>query len=250
MNNKFVYIWAYENQEGKKIPFYVGQGTHQKHNTHRSKYSRAYARHLTSSRKVAECQIQWDNYVANGINCEIVIMFDNLTQELANRYEYELVNLLVKSYDGGTLCNVCNGGIDNPMNYDYIVQRQLDAMQTPEFRKRMSEIVTARQEDPEYFDRLREAANKFYGDPAKKAKWYNEVYTDEMREKLSSVQAEATGKKITHDGIEYRSICELARFLGISKQLVRYRLKNDIPLDLIPNKGNNPNNKKGRKKCK
>lgn len=55
-------------------------------------------------------------------------------------------------------------------------------------------------------------------------------------------------KEIEYNGVVYISKKELARFLGISSQLLNYRIKNNIPVDLIPNKSNDPNNKKCNRK--
>ena len=80
-----------------------------------------------------------------------------------------------------------------------------------------------------------------FNDPIKKAEWYNKFNTPEVIEKLKQIHSELNGIKIIHNGIEYRSKKELSRFLGISSQLLNYRIKNNIPLDLIPDKSNRRN---------
>ena len=142
--------------------------------------------------------------------------------------------------------NISAGGDINPMS-------------DPSVRKKHREITASK----EHSDKIKEAHrvndtfNASYrakkaietterlNDPIRKAEWYAKFATDETREKIKQVQSDIKGVKIVWNGIEYRSKKELARHLGISSQLLNYRLTNNIALDLIPDKANNPN---GRKK--
>lgn len=60
-------------------------------------------------------------------------------------------------------------------------------------------------------------------------------------ERMRSKQADISGKPIEYKGIVFRSKKELARHLGISSQLLSFRLRKDIPLDLVPSKSNRRN---------
>ncbi len=235
---KFVYTWSIRNEDGTLTPFYVGQGVQKQHNTQLSKYARAYVRHLEGANgKVSPAQIFAD-YLASIENPHVVdIVADNLSEADALSLEKELIAKYGRKCVGeGELLNVTAGGETNPMHEEHVRELHLIACRSEEHRKRISEASKNRSQ--EYIEKQRAIQTAFYADPKWKAGWYDKTYTPEVREKIKAVQSDINGVKIEHNGVTYRSKKELARVLGISSQLLNYRITNNIPLDVTPSKAN------------
>lgn len=127
--------------------------------------------------------------------------------------------------------------INNPM-FDPIVRNKWEvAIKSEEYREKQSISQSKRYENEE--ERIKQSL-------ATKTAWttaeYKEAFwagfdTEEVREKRL-ISAKKQGTIIVFNGNEYYSKKELARQLGISSQLLNYRLQNNIPLDIKPFKGN------------
>ena len=181
----------------------------------------------------------------------VEILADNLTQDEADTMEKKLILLYGRKHiKTGILYNLSEGGDINPMKDPSVKSRHYEVTQTKEFSDKVKEgLKIANVFNDEYRNKKRLEMTKRLNDPIKKAEWYSK-FTDPVNiEKMRQVQSDAKGVKLEWCGVAYRSKKELARFLGISPQLLNYRLNNNIPLDLVPDKGNNPNNKKGRRRC-
>lgn len=228
-NNHFIYAWV---DPITNSPFYIGQGKHQP----RSKYARAYAKHFNRTRKNAYCQNKADKLSRLGNPHKVEILYDNLTIEMANELEESLICIYGRINNGtGILTNLSDGGEVNPMNDPIIRKKQLEAVNSPEHRANKSAKSKANSQRPEWIEWNRNMMKAKMNDPEYYSKWYDKFTSEENIEKLRSTHI---GHSIEFNGKIYRSKRELARFLGISSQLLLFRLKNNIQLDLIPDKAN------------
>jgi hypothetical protein len=229
-NDRYVYIWKYPENMDEGAIFYVGQGKHQKS----KKYLRSVAVHY-QDRKLRKSYAQkvFDKIVKLGENPIVLIYADNLTVDEAHAME----KLLIATYgrrnnNTGILCNLTDGGEINPMCDPEVRLRQLNSVRTPEHRLKRSigaSIVNAR---PEVLQQNITNTKKMWENIEFRKKMIEKHNSPEMLEKHRRVQSELTGIKVIHNGVEYMSKNELARALGMSLQMLSYRLKNDIPLDL------------------
>lgn len=231
MNNHYIYVWKEAGVAGSGLPFYIGQGKHQ-----RSKYVRAHAIHWNANKRLAYCQNKANKLAKLGTPHVVEILYDNLSIEEANRLEILLIKRLGRINIGtGILTNLSDGGEVNPMNCPIVRQKQLDAVNSPEHRANKSAKSKANSLKPGWLEWNRNMMTEKMNDSEYYSEWYSKFTSEENIEKLRSTHG---GNKISHNGIEYRSIRELARFLGISSQLLRFRIKNNIPYDLTPSKAN------------
>lgn len=230
--------------------FYVGQGTHQEN----SRYPRAYAIHLDCNQtgRISYAQKKANKLARLGSPHVVEILYDDLTQAEADYMEKTLISRLGRKHiRTGILYNLSAGGDINPMKDPLVKSRHYAVTQTQEF----SNAIKAGQTKADTFNADYRAKKSIetterLNDPVRKAEWYSKFATPENREKIKRVQSDLKGIKLEWQGLEYRSKKELARFLGISSQLLNYRLKNNIPLDLVPDKGNNPNKAKNKPRKK
>lgn len=239
MNHHYIYVWKEQGIAGSGLPFYVGQGTHQSH----ARYPRAYAKHLDSNQKgrLSYAQKKANKLARLGVPHIVEILHDNLTQSQADEIEIQLVARLGRKVNNtGILYNISGGGDVNPMHDADIRAKHLAIMQSNEhreaFKVKISHIFTEAYREAKSAE-TRERLN----DPVKKAAWYAKFNTPETIERMRSKQADISGKPIEYKGIVFRSKKELARHLGISSQLLSFRLRKDIPLDLVPSKSNRRN---------
>ena len=238
MSNRvhYIYIWKESGVAGSGLPFYVGQGKYQ-YSHGKSKYIRAYSTHLINKgKRKAYCQNKADKLAKLGTPHVVEILYDNLTIDEANELEKLLISRLGRiSIGTGILTNLSEGGEVNPMNCPDIRKKQLAGVNTDSHKARMSEISKSRSLEPGWLEWNRNMMTEKMNDPEYYKHWYAKFTSEENIEKLRSTHG---GTKIVHNGIEYRSIRELARVLGISSQLLRFRIKNNIPFDLVPSKAN------------
>lgn len=234
MNNHFIYAWKLPNG----TPFYIGQGTHQVN----SRCHRAYITHLDDgqSGRISYAQKKANKLARLGTPHIVEILHDDLTADEADNIEKELIAIHGRKHIGtGILYNLSAGGDINPMRDQTVREKHYSITQTKEFSDKVKEGQRkANTFNEEYRAKKSEETRARLNDPVKKAEWYSKFSSQEVREKIKQVQAEVSGVKIKHNGIEYRSKKELARFLGISSQLLSYRLSNNIPLDINPSKSN------------
>ena len=232
MNDHYIYVWKEAGVAGSGLPFYIGQGKYQP----KSKYARANAPHWNSDKRLAYCQNKANKLARLGTPHVVEILYDGISQDEANRLEVLLIKRLGRLNIGtGILTNLSDGGEINPMNCPITRQKQLDAVNTPEHRANKSAKSKANSLKPGWLEWNRQMMTEKMNDPEYRAEWYSKFTSEENIEKLRSTHG---GTKILHNGVEYRSIRGLARFLGISSQLLRFRIKNNIPFDLVPNKAN------------
>lgn len=191
-NQHYIYVWK-ESKFG--LPFYIGHGRHSGYKiTNKKRYLRAYRTHYNGQKSkdvLAYCQRVADSLALKGTPHTVEILYDNLTLEQVNNMERILIKRLGRrNIKTGILCNLTDGGEQNPMD---------DA----DIKKKHKELMGTKEQS--------------------------------MKQKC---------KSYVFNGIEYYSKNELSRTLGISKQLLTYRERNNIPFDLKPDKGNDPNGKK------
>ena len=227
--NHYIYLWKYpENINGGRV-FYVGQGKHGKE----CKYVRSRAIHYQDSgKRLSYAQNVFNKLIKSGNIPQIIIHVDNLTIEEANEIEKSMIRQLGRrNSNTGILCNLTEGGEINPMNDPEIRIRQLNSVRTPEHRARRSSEAREINSRPEVLKKNIESNKKRWANPEFKSKMIAKHNSPEILEKHRRVQSEISGIKITYEGIEYMSKNELARKLGMSFQMLNYRLKNNIPLD-------------------
>lgn len=187
----YIYVWK-ESKFG--LPFYIGQGRHAGYKiTNAKRYKRSITIHYNGKKggKLAYCQLVFNKLLTNNIIPVVEILYDNLTLDEANNMEVLLIKRLGRrNIKTGILCNLTDGGTQNPMDDINI-------------RKKHKELMATKEQA--------------------------------MKQKC---------KPYVFNGVEYYSKNELSRTLGISKQLLTYRERNNIPFDLKPDKGNDPNGRK------
>lgn len=235
----YVYAWI---DTTNNLPFYIGVGSHRSGIKIQTKYERAYHVHYTngSRKKLAFCQRYANKLKLNNTPHIVKILHDNLTIEERINRERELIKLYGRrSENNGILCNITEGGETNPMHCPTIREKHSKIMKT------IINIPTITEESKENH-RLKTLANM--QDPEYRAKWDRIVSSSTHIEKLRN--ANTRSKMITFNGVVYRSVAELSRYLKISKALLLYRIKHCIPLDAPPNKGNTFSKSKGPDKNK
>lgn len=213
--------------------FYVGQGKHGK----QSKYARAHAIHYQDKkRRKSYAQNVFDKIIQNGYEPIIEIINDNLTIEEAHLIERELILKFGRRDMGtGTLCNLTDGGDINPMNDPVVRLAQLNAVRSPAHRQRRSIGASEVNARPEVYEKNKINGIKMWECPEFREKMLAMRNTPEAIKKNRKTQSELSGVKVVFNGVEYPSKFELSRHLGISFQMLTYRLKNNIPLDAPKN---------------
>ncbi len=235
----YVYAWLNPTSD---LPFYIGVGSHLNGIKTQTKYARAYHIHYAdgSKKRLAFCQLQANKLASNGTPHIVKILYDDLTLDERMKYERELINEYGRrTENNGILCNVTEGGESNPMHIQSVKEKHSKIMKT------IVNIPTVTQETKEN-NRVKALANM--RDPEYRSKWNAIVLSEENLEKLRNSQPNS--KTINFKGLEYRSVAELSRHLKISKSLLQYRIKNNIPLDASVSKSNTFSRKKGPSKNK
>lgn len=229
----YVYVWKYpENMNDGKM-FYVGQGKH----GNKSKYARAHAIHYQDKkRRKSYAQNVFDKIIRSGYEPIIEIISDNLTIEEAHLVERDLILQFGRRDIGtGILCNLTEGGDINPMNDPVVRVKQLNAVRSQEHRIKRSIGASEVNARPEVYERNKINGIKMWECPEFREKMLKMRNTLEARIKNRKTQSELNGVKVVFNGVEYPSKFELSRHLGISFQMLTYRLKNNIPLDAPKN---------------
>ncbi len=231
--NHYIYLWKYPVNINEGQIFYVGQGKHGRE----CKYVRSRAIHyLDGKRRRSYAQNVFDKIIKSGDTPVIEIYADNLSIAEANEIEKSLIKQFGRRNDHtGILCNLTAGGEINPMNDPDIRLKQLNSVRTPEHRAKRSIEAKVINSRPDVLQKNIESNKRRWGNAEFKSRMIAKHNSPEMLEKHRRVQSELSGIKIFHDGIEYRSKNELARVLGMSLQMLSYRLKNNIPLDAPKN---------------
>lgn len=235
----YIYSWNIIDENGILHPFYIGAG----HNSNNN-YGRSYCTHFygsgTSSNKTKKtrAQLKREKYIENVF---IKIEFDNLTLDERNSKEIELIATYKTIDNGGCLYNHTIGGDYNPMFDPIIREKWNNIVKSEEFKQTHRKSVQSFCNTPEYKQKQKEN--------------YKERRINELGQfdsgkpieelKHNMIMCQPGRIEIEFNGVIYVSKKQLAKFLGISSQLLNFRLKNNIPLDLKPYKGNNPNNRKG-----
>jgi len=223
----YVYAWVDTTND---LPFYIGVGSHLEGIKTQTKYARAYHIHYANGTKkrLAFCQRLANKLMSNGTPHIVKILYDNLTLGERMKYEHDLIKEYGRrSERDGILCNITEGGEANPMHIPAVREKHAKIMKT------IINIPTITPESKENH-RMKTLANM--RDPIYRAKWNATVRSEENIEKLRSTQPKS--KAISFNGVEYRSVSELSRCLDISKSLLLYRIKNNIPYDAPVDKGN------------
>jgi hypothetical protein len=191
MNNHYIYIWKEQGVAGSGLPFYVGQGTHE--SDRNEKYRRSIQTHYTNNKVYSFGQHKANKLARLGTPHVIEILYDDLTQDEANKLEKTLISRLGRRLDNtGILCNISEGADFKPHSNSEIYRKWLKAR-----RARTEEIMN----DPILYD-----------------KWYNAL-------------VEANGQKIEYNGIVYSSKVALAKHLGIGYECLNSRLRDGVKLD-------------------
>jgi hypothetical protein len=231
--NHYIYLWKYpEDVKGGEV-FYVGQGKH----GNQTKYARAMAIHYqVSGKRKSYAQNVFDKIIQSRGSPDISIVFDNLTITEANTIEKALIAKYGRRNIGtGILCNLTEGGDVNPMNDPEVRIRQLNALRTDEYKLKKSIWASEVNSRPETIQKHKTNSTKMWENPEFRNKLVALRNTPEMIEKNRKTQSEISGVKVVFNGVEYPSKFELSRYLGISFQMLTYRLKNNIPLDAPKN---------------
>jgi len=246
----YIYAWKmYENEV--MVPFYIGKGKYKNGILEKTRCRRAYEKHnrvSNSKRRVlAFCQLKANKLAREGTPHIVEILYHNLTNEEADEIEISLIKKYGRLFnDTGILYNLAIGGPNCLKDPDV---RKIHATAMSEMDKTtQSKMMKERMNDPIYLAKVSKETKERMNDPEYKKEWLAIFRSPDNIEHLREVHSTLTGIKLEHKGVMYRSKKELARFLGISSQLLSYRLKNDIPLDAIPNKGNEFFKRKGNKK--
>ncbi len=228
-NDHYIYAWIDPNTN---LPFYIGQGKYQS----KAKYARAYAKHFNSNTRLAYCQNKANKLARLGTPHLVEILYDNVTQSIANELEESLIFIYGRRNTGtGILCNLTDGGETNPMNCEIIRKKHLYAVNMPAHIANKSAKAKANSLKPGWLEWNRKMMTDKMNDPVYYESWYKKFTSNENIEKLRATHG---GNEIELNGVRYRSVRELARHLGFSPQLLRFRLKRGIPLDLTPSKSN------------
>lgn len=122
----------------KDEPFYIGIGNSN------YKYNRANAKSHTQRNK------HWIN-IANKSDIEIEIILEGLTLEEANNKEIEFIKLYGRHLDGGTLCNIKEGGEAGGVGNNI----------TESHKKAISKKAIQRFENEDYIEKYRFARSNF-----------------------------------------------------------------------------------------
>ena len=236
MNNHYIYVWKEQGICGSGLPFYIGQGTHQ-YSHGKSKYHRAFATHLDNHQKdnFSYSQKKANKLSREGFPHVVEILYDNLTQNESDNLEKTLIKRLGRKINHtGILYNISEGGDKNPMHIPQIREKHAEIMKTKEhsdnIKKSFKKFSESGESYKKYIENKRNFMIKNFENPEYTEKYYAMYESEEHIEKLRIAQ-KSTSKEIEFKGVVYRSKNELARFLGISKQLITYRLKNNIQLD-------------------
>lgn len=241
MSNKhYIYSWNLIDENGILHPFYIGAG----HNT--NNFLRSYITHFYGSQSLkcksrsrkTRAQLKREKY------SDIVfikIEFDNLTLDERNNKEIQLISLYKIIDNGGCLYNHTQGGDYNPMFDPVVREKWNNIVKSEEFKQTHKNSVQTFCNDPEYREKQRENY---------KSRKINELGQFDSGKPIEELKhnmiiCQPGRKEIEYQGIIYPSKKQLSKFLGISSQLLNFRLKNNIPLDLIPDKSNRPNKKIG-----
>lgn len=202
MVNRSYFVYVHRRNDTGEI-FYVGKGTR----TVLKKYIRAY----TAVRR----NIVWKRIVAkHGHSVELLADFFN--EEDAFAFECELIKLNGRLQDGGTLCNLTNGG-----------DGHCGLSPSSETRKKMSERAKGKQRTIEQKMAVSLAQRGVPNPPEQNAAhsrrmsgtgnpWYGKKRPDTFVEKISGWKS-SQSKNVT-DGIDiYPSIKEAAAALGVRR---------------------------------
>jgi hypothetical protein len=215
----YVYSWNIINDYGFLIPFYIGVG----HNTN-GYYSRSYVVHRYGKNDKTRAQYKREKY-AN--NVYIVIEYDNLSLLERNIYEQYLISEYRTIDNHGTLYNHTAGGEFNPMFDEKIKEKWYTKITTDEYREKQRNATSNNWKRQEYREKcesktkLRERNN--IGQFSSK-KSIDEIHTN-------MILGQKTRKEMEYCGQIFPSKKALARFLGISSQLLNTRLNKNIQLD-------------------
>lgn len=213
--------------------FYIGAGKHQK----LSKYPRSHVEHFYCKRNPTRAENKRKSLQSN---FRIDILADNLDLYERNRIEQLYISVYRTINNSGILYNHTMGGDYNPMFDENIRKKHSEVMQSKEHREKMSiaafnsekfkKMADFRKNDEQYKEEQRIKCKKIYSDETFYNNFCKKARSDEYIEK------QKTRKEIEWNGQLFKSKKQLARFLGISSQLLNYRLDNNIQLDLIPDK--------------
>lgn len=127
--------------------------------------------------------------------------------------------------------------INNPMFDPIVKERWKNAITSEEYKEKQSIIQRKRYESQEEREKQSISTKKTMETEEYWNAFWEGFDTEEVRIKRLE-NAKKQGKPIIFKDVEYYSKKELARQLGISSQLLNYRLENNIPLDFKPYKGN------------
>lgn len=211
--------------------FYIGAGKHQKN----SRYPRSTIIHYYKKRDKTRAQYKREKLCNN---FRIDILADNLNLFERNYIEQLYISVYGTIDNNGILYNHTKGGDFNPMFDEDVRKRHSDIMKSNEHREKMSKVAFSsekfknmfefRKNNEEYKEKQRIKCKKIYSDEVFYNNFCNYVRSDEY------ISKQPNRIEIEFNGKIFKSKKQLARFLGISSQLLNYRLENNIQLDLIP----------------
>lgn len=244
----YIYVWRLPGLDDQNNIFYVGRGKYMKGILEKTRCARAYAIHnrVSNSKKriLAYCQLKANKLRLEGTPHIVEILRHNLTKHEADEIEIALIKTLGRKFNNtGLLYNISEGGDVNPMN-DENIKNIFNVSVKNVDRSNQSMLMKKKMSIPCEREKLSKLTFENMNNPEYKRIWLEKVKSTDNIEKIRQVHSDLNGIKIEHNNIIFKSKKELARYLKISSQLLNFRLKNNIPIDALVNKGNNFNKKK------
>lgn len=215
MNNHYIYIWKEQGVAGSGLPFYVGQGKHC-FDGRKDVYRRASQTHHREY-----CQLKANKLARLGTPHVVEILHDHLTQEEANALEKTLIKRLGRRVNNtGILTNIQEGGHFNP--WESSRDKLLDAMKSEKRSRKISEKVSKKitYEGVEYQSKTHLANHLGITLPAL-IKLEQNGFKRRNRQRMS---------KFVVNGEEFNTVEDVAERFGLTKGIVYYRMKNNIPM--------------------
>lgn len=234
----------------KNEPFYIGIGLKD------DNYKRAYSTNRTKFWKI----------IASKGGYEVEILLDGLSDSEVKEKEKEFIELYGKKSNGGTLCNLTDGG-DGTKGYQHTeeAKRKLSKPKSDEHKKLLSELKLGSKASEETREKMRIAQMGRKQPQSCIDKLKSRVFSKETREKMGAWQRgmkkseESTKKRIEklkgrpswNKGIAWseetklkmkgpktevhkqamrkpkkRLICDVCGFEGGGGNMIRYHFKN------------------------
>lgn len=225
----YVYGWYEILHDGNKVPFYIGIGKINK----KSKYSRAFAVHQYSNRRLTTAQLHLNELkLESDCRYSIDILMEELTLDDARGIEFSLVNYYGRRCNrSGILYNIVEGGGANPM-HDPEVKVRWDSIIKSDSHREVQRIKysNAIARDPTIITRRRDSLIARHQDEEFK----NNYIASKNSKEYKKLQQEChVGVSVNVEGVSYPSIREASRVTGIDRKTIskKIRLGRDVSVN-------------------